>query len=203
MEGTPISSCFYVMNAGAQMQGYQEAIERLQADEKANSSHVQSDEEQISYYQQLEENLKQLEAAAAAYRQSDNDPTISQQIGILLGRDQTLNQLLQLDASIQKLKDDMKKNPQNTQEDLALIANEEQQKQAIQAFQSAWEAYKQSGSASDAETLNAIIQELQELRSQDPQGPLSKGPIFEDFQQVVSAYTVFSFDGQRYAVSPF
>lgn len=202
MGATPFSSHFYVMNGAAQMSGYEKAIAQLEADEKQNPDHMQLDQEQISYYQQLEANLKQLEATAAAYRQSDNDPNLSNQIDLLTSRQTTLKQLIGLDQYIQSLKDDMKKNPQNAEQDREKIANAEQQKQAIEEFDQAYEAYQESGSAADAQKLNAILAELQKLRLENPDSPYASGPIFEDFQQVVSGYTVFSFNGEKYAVCP-
>lgn len=202
MAATPFSSHFYVMNGAAQMSGYEKAIAQLEADEKQNPDHAQLDQEQISYYQQLEANLKQLEATAAAYRQSDNDPVLSKQIGLLDAKNTTLKQLIGLDQYIQSLKDDMKKNPQNADKDREKIANAQQQKQAIEEFQQDYEEYQQSGSAADSAKLNAVIAELQKLREENPDSPYARGPIFEDFQQVVSGYTVFSFNGEKYAVSP-
>jgi phage shock protein A len=200
MTGTPISSCFYVMNGDAQMKGYQDQINQLTADAAKNPDHAQLDQEQIQYYEQLEETLSQEESIAAAYRKSNNDPTLAKQLNLLEAKHQTVSQLIGLDQYIQKLKDDMKKNPQNQAADEEKIENAEQQKQVIQQFEQAYEAYQNSNSQDDAAKLNALIAELQKLRTENPDSPYASGPIFEDFQQVVNGYTVFSFNGHQYAV---
>ena len=196
MDSVPISSVFYIGNGPAQMEAWEDAIQKLKTDEEANPQNSTIDQKDINYFQQLEVNLRQLENLAGAYRQSDNDPALAKQIRILEGRQQMLTQLIGLDTYIKSLQDNNA--PGNAQK----IANAEQQEQCIQQFQTVWEAYQQSGDAVDAKELNALIQNLQQLRAANPSSPYSSGPIWEDFQTVVDKYTVFEFNGQKYSVSP-
>lgn len=131
METIPASHCFCILNGSSQLNTWDEAIQKLKADEKQNPQPSAADEKTISYYEQLEDNLKQMENLAAAYRQSDNDPNLGKQIKILMGRDETLNQLIGLNTYIQSLKDDTTKNPQDAAENERKIANAEKQEQCI------------------------------------------------------------------------
>ncbi len=198
MESTPVSSCYnFLVNPES---GYEAAIAKLQADEASNPQNAAMDQKQIALYQELEANFKEQESVAAAYRKSDNDPNLATQLRILTGQQQTLTQMIQLNSYIQSLQTDMQKNPQDTAADQAKIENAEAQQQCIQQFESAWEAYQQTGEGADQ--VNALIEELQKLREENPDSPLSSGPIWEDRQAIESKYTVFSFDGQKYAVGP-
>jgi hypothetical protein len=184
------------------MDSWEASIQKLKSDERQNLGHSATDEQEIEYYQQLETNLQQINKIAAAFRQSDNDPTLAKQINILDGRQNTLNQLIGLDTYIQSLKDDTKKHPQDATDNRQKIINAEQQKQCIQEFQTAWESYQQLGDPTDAEKVNALIQQLQQLRTENPTAPYSNKPIWEDFQAIVDKYTVFEFNGQKYGVAP-
>jgi hypothetical protein len=190
------------MNASAQINGWNAAIQNLEADEAANPQNKASDDQMIAYYQEMKANLQQMQDLAAAYRKSDNDPNLAKQINLVNGRQQTLTQLIDLEKYILQLKEDAKNNPQNAAEDAKKIANAEAQEQVIQEFQSAWEANQQSPNPANTAQLNTLIQELQALREENPSSPPSSGPIWEDFQMVVSQYTVFEFNGQKYGVIP-
>jgi hypothetical protein len=202
MEAIPISHVFVIRNGAAEMSSWNAAIQQLEADKAQNPQNASIDQQDIGYYQQLEANLQELEKTAAAYRQSDNDPALAKQINILTSRQETLTQLIGLDTYIKSLEADTQKNPQDAAENAQKIANAEAQEQCIKQFETVYEAYQQTGDAADAAQLNSLIQQLQQLRSEDPTGPYSSGPIWEDFQAVVSKYTVLEFNGHKYAVSP-
>lgn len=50
--------------------------------------------------------------------------------------------------------------------------------------------------------MNALIQQLQSLRAENPSSPYASGPILEDFQEIVSKYTILEFNGEKYGVAP-
>ncbi len=199
MDAIPISHTFHLINGAKEMSAWETAIQQLMADEAKNPANAAIDNKEISYYKQLEANLQQMETVAAAYRQSDNDPNLAKQLNILSGKQEILTQLIELEKYIEKLKEKISK---DSTENAQKIANAEAQEQCLQQFMTTWEAYQKTGDAADGEKVNFLIAELQQLRSENPTGPNSTGLSWEYFQAVVTHYTVFEFNGQKYAVSP-
>jgi hypothetical protein len=200
MDSVPISHAFNVFVKPGQFQEWDTDIQNLLTDEKQNPKNATFDEKAIEHLKELEENLREMITLAAQYRKTDNDATLSKELQILNGRQETLSQLVSLDQYIKGLEADTKKNPQNAKANAEKIANAIQEEKCIEQFQKAWEAYQQSGDSADKNKLNFFIKELQNLRTENPTGPLSQNLIWEDFQEVLGKYTTLEFLGQKYAV---
>ena len=95
------------------MQNWDAAINNLKADESQNPQNAAMDEENIKYYEQLKANMEDLIQTAAQYRQSDNDPALSNKIKDLSANQQKFTQLLQLNDYISKLEAEKQSDPKN------------------------------------------------------------------------------------------
>lgn len=195
----PISSSFYIKDPSEELANYNSQITELQSDEKINPENTSIDEKDISYYRQEIADLEKEEGLASAYRQSNNDSSIGSQIEQITQNDQVTTQLVGLDTYIKQLQVDSAKNPQDKAMNDAKIANAEQQESCILQLNQANENYQHSKSQSDADTLNNLILQLQQLRSENPTSPYSNQLIFEDMEIVSSnPNQVFEYAGQKY-----
>ena len=200
MDSVPISSVFYIIGGDAKLQNYTNEIQNLEADEANNPQNFAYDEELKKEYTKLKENFQDMMNDAALYRASNNDPDLAKKLNIENGREQTLTQLVGLDTYIHDLEMDSKNNPHKAAANERKILAAELEKRTITQFQTAWEAYQQNGDAADRDKMNALIVELQTLRTDNPHSPFSKNLIWEDFQFECGGYTILEFNSQKYAV---